>query len=102
MLSVVTLSLEMKFIGLLVTTLVLSACSESEFEVQQLNFTLKAESNSTFSKPHVFISGGSSARDQQFPFVAEIKISVPNGQLLCTGSVISSNWVVSARHCIAE
>lgn len=83
-------------------TLTLSS-AKGEFEVREINFEVSSDnSSSTFQKPKVRISGGSSARDTQFPFVAEININVQNGQLLCSGSLIAKDWIVSARHCIAE
>lgn len=92
----------MKFIEFFFTLFIVKVSSELQFEVQEQNFTIEPQNNSQFLKPHVLISGGSSAQDRQFPFVAEIRINVKGGQLLCTGSLISRDWIVSARHCIAE
>ncbi|CAG9810895.1 unnamed protein product [Chironomus riparius] len=54
------------------------------------------------SRPVIKISNGRQARDGQFPFVAEISINLQSGGLLCTGSLIAKNWILSARHCIAD
>jgi len=54
------------------------------------------------STPLIKISNGQQARDGQFPFVAEMSINLQSGGLLCTGSLIGSKWILSARHCIAE
>lgn len=51
--------------------------------------------------PHVMVVGGDSAFDEQFPFTAELSINTKNGGFLCSGSLIASDWVVTARHCIA-
>lgn len=53
-------------------------------------------------RPTIRISNGKQAKDGQFPFVAELSINLKSGGLLCTGSLIASNWILSARHCIAE
>jgi V8-like Glu-specific endopeptidase len=48
------------------------------------------------------ISSGQSASDTQFPWAAQMGINLQSGGLRCTGSLIKANWIVSARHCIAE
>lgn len=48
------------------------------------------------------ISNGQQATDTQFPWVAELAINLNNGGLLCTASLISDQWILGARHCIAE
>jgi trypsin len=47
------------------------------------------------------ISGGWTASNTQFPFVAELSISTGSGGALCTGSLISATWILSASHCIS-
>jgi len=47
------------------------------------------------------IAYGSQAVDTQFPWASRIAISVSaNSYLACTGSLISANFVVTARHCV--
>lgn len=42
------------------------------------------------------IVGGSTAADNQFPFMASIR---SNGAHTCGGALVSNRWVVSAAHC---
>ncbi|KAG5667012.1 hypothetical protein PVAND_015015 [Polypedilum vanderplanki] len=46
------------------------------------------------------ISGGQTATDTQFPWVARLGINLQNGGSLASGSLIKSNWIVSARHAL--
>lgn len=48
------------------------------------------------------ISTGYQAHNTQFPWVVELSINTENGGLYCTGSLISTTWIVSARHCLAD
>ncbi|KAG5667011.1 hypothetical protein PVAND_015014 [Polypedilum vanderplanki] len=48
------------------------------------------------------ISRGQTATDTQFPWAAQMGINLQNGGYRCTGSLIKANWIVSARHCIAD
>jgi hypothetical protein len=66
------------------------------------DFVFNGNVSKTPSRPQVKISNGQQARDGQFPFVAEMSINLQSGGLLCTGSLIGSKWILSARHCIAE
>lgn len=48
------------------------------------------------------LSGGLPAISILFPWVAELRIqTTPTDGLLCTGSLISDKWILSARQCIA-
>ena len=46
------------------------------------------------------ISGGWTASNTQFPFVAELSINTVSGGALCTASLISERWLIGASHCI--
>lgn len=46
------------------------------------------------------IANGYSASDGMFPWVARLFITVASKTSLCTGSLISSNYVITAKHCI--
>lgn len=46
------------------------------------------------------ISGGWTATNTQFPFVAELSINTVSGGFLCTASLISNRWLFGASHCI--
>lgn len=52
-------------------------------------------------EPRIAVVDGTSANDEQFPFTAELSINTKNGGFLCSGSLITSDWVLTARHCIA-
>lgn len=45
------------------------------------------------------ISFGLTATSTQFPWVAELEINTNSGGALCSGSLISNQWILSARHC---
>lgn len=70
--------------------------------VDDFVFQGNVSSSPSFRSPLIRISNGRTASDTQFPFTAELSINLKSGGLLCTGSLIASNWIVSARHCIAE
>lgn len=46
------------------------------------------------------ISGGWTASNTQFPFVAELSINTVSGGFICTASLISERWLIGASHCI--
>lgn len=49
------------------------------------------------------IANGASAVDGQFPWATRLAMFVSsNGYVQCSGSLISTNFIISARHCIAE
>lgn len=45
------------------------------------------------------VNGKASARGQ-FPFYVFLEIQLPAGRARCGGSLISSEWVMSAGHCL--
>lgn len=45
------------------------------------------------------ILNGSSASNGQFPFAAFLHIQRGSSLTYCTGSLISSNWIITARSC---
>lgn len=58
--------------------------------------------NKTFPGLNVKISNGASAVDGQFPWAARLAIFISsNSYYQCSGSLISTKFIVSARHCIA-
>lgn len=48
------------------------------------------------------IFNGQTAKLGQFPWVVQMNFRTQNGGHFCSGSLVSSNFVVAARHCIAE
>lgn len=44
------------------------------------------------------IAGGTPARRNQFPFQAILFLYVAEGQSICGGSILSTNYVISAAH----
>lgn len=43
---------------------------------------------------------GFPAADGQFPWVARMATMTPTGNFLCSGSLISTGWILSAFHCV--
>lgn len=66
-------------------------------EAWKFNGNKTEESKSRGSR----ISGGWTASNTQFPFVAELSINTVSGGFLCTASLISDRWLVGASHCIS-
>lgn len=54
--------------------------------------------NSRFGR----IFNGQQAGNGQFPWVVQMNFRTKTGGHFCSGSLISDNYVVAARHCIAE
>merc|ERR1719208_665458 len=52
-----------------------------------------------FSDRSEFVIGGREAADNQFPWVVLIRCNFPQGSL-CTASLISDRWVLTAAHCV--
>lgn len=46
------------------------------------------------------IVNGLSASDRQFPWASRIAVRVSGSFVLCSASLISTSFVISARHCI--
>lgn len=46
------------------------------------------------------ISNGNQATDTQFPWAVQLRITPVSSSYRCTGSIISSRWIMSAHHCI--
>lgn len=56
----------------------------------------------TLSSRNTRMSNGIAAVDSQFPWSAALNIKLPsNVWTICLGSLISNNFVLSARQCIA-
>ncbi|KAG5666819.1 hypothetical protein PVAND_014829 [Polypedilum vanderplanki] len=45
------------------------------------------------------ILNGNNANSGQFPFAAYIHVTRDTGTVYCTGSLIASNWIITARSC---
>jgi secreted trypsin-like serine protease len=55
------------------------------------------------SRAHAAIVGGAPAADGTFPWLALVEYNEGNGEALyCTGSVVASNVVLTAGHCVAN
>jgi Trypsin len=74
---------------------------EKALEVPKDPATWRFQGNQTVTRGGR-IMNGFTASNTQFPFVARMSINLQSGGLVCTGSLIAPNWIVSARHCIAE
>lgn len=49
------------------------------------------------------IIGGTEARRGQFPYIVALILGLPDyGQSFCGGSIISSNFILTAAHCLEE
>lgn len=51
---------------------------------------------------HASVVGGTPAPISQFPFMARIVTHEPGGEGICSGTVVSSNVVLTAAHCLYE
>jgi V8-like Glu-specific endopeptidase len=70
-----------------------------EFTNDVNDFVFKGNSSKVRGGNRIF--NGMQASNTQFPFMAEMSINLQSGGLLCSGSLIGVNWILSARHCIA-
>lgn len=75
---------------------VLIALSQAEFE----NVATELEVLPQAPRGVVRIVNGQNAAANQFPHQALVFISTLQGTFQCGGSLISSNWVMSAAHCV--
>ena len=48
------------------------------------------------------IVGGRPAVNGQFPWQVYLRIVTEHGEMLCGGSIINSNWILTAAHCISS
>jgi len=56
-------------------------------------------STAFISDPNPTVIGGREAADNQFPWVVFIRCNRPQ-QTICTASLISDSWVLTAAHCV--
>jgi Trypsin len=52
------------------------------------------------SEPENFILNGTDAQPGQFPHVARVTIVRPTGTGQCSGSLIATNFALTASHCV--
>ncbi|KAL5292136.1 hypothetical protein ACFFRR_011135 [Megaselia abdita] len=50
--------------------------------------------------PESRIVGGDLASPGQFPYQIALKISFPQGESFCGGSIIDAQWILTAAHCV--
>jgi Trypsin len=48
------------------------------------------------------IVGGTEAQPHEFPWQAWLILTSVNGQYACGGSLISSQWILTAAHCVVD
>ena len=59
----------------------------------------RPRSQCTYS-PATKIVGGEEAPEGAWPWQALLEITKSDGQYMCGGSLVTSNWVVTAAHCL--
>jgi hypothetical protein len=81
----------------------------TKYQVQKRNLIVPLNSDGFGFKEDLVMShggrvaGGLSAVNGQFPWAARLLMSISNvAAVICSGSLISSNFILTARHCIAE
>ena len=50
--------------------------------------------------PETKIVGGEEAPEGAWPWQALLSITTSDGQYMCGGSLVTSNWVLTAAHCV--
>lgn len=100
---------EMKlFILAFFVALASSSPIDDVYEIKSVSLEVPSDPNNWIFKGNKStgrggrISNGQQASNTQFPWVAEMSINLANGGYLCTASLIGQNWILGARHCIAE
>jgi len=68
--------------------------------MRRLVFVSLLASASAVAGPEAPIIGGSAATQGEYPNVVGIVLQTSQGEALCTGTLITQDWVMTAGHCV--